>query len=164
MYRRAAARLSPIAFGAILLGLISSCNKTPTAPTPVLQTETFTGTLQPLGLDVKTFAVVYTQSSTDLSVIINSLTTVTGSTAVTGITIGIGFGAVSGSTCSLQVQTPVATLGQELFAPNGASPGTVLRPDLRLPDGHDWLHVHADRSGHLLDDGQTLLTPSAPTK
>jgi hypothetical protein len=135
MYRRAAARLSPIAFGAILLGLISSCNKTPTAPTPVLQTETFTGTLQPLGLDVKTFAVVYTQSSTDLSVIINSLTTVTGSTAVTGITMGIGFGAVSGSTCSLQVQTPVATLGQELFAPNGASPGTYCVQIFDCPTG-----------------------------
>ena len=135
MYRRAAARLFPIALGAILLGLITSCNSTPTAPTPVLQTETFTGTLQPLGLDVKTFAVVYTQSSTDLSVIINSLTTVTGSSPVTGITMGIGFGAISGSTCSLQVQTPVATLGQELFAPNGASPGTYCVQIFDCPTG-----------------------------
>jgi hypothetical protein len=135
MHRRAAARLSPIALGAILLGLTSSCNKTPTAPTPVLQTETFTGTLQPLGLDVKTFAVVYTQSTTDLSVIINSLTTVAGSTSVTGITMGIGFGSLSGSTCSLQVQTPIATLGQELFAPNGASPGTYCVQIFDCPSG-----------------------------
>jgi hypothetical protein len=134
MYRRAA-RLSPIALGTILLAVVTSCNKSPTAPTPVLQTETFSGTLQPLGLDIKTFAVVYSQSSTDLSVIINGLTTVAGSTPVTGITIGIGFGAVSGSTCSLQVQTPVAVLGQELFAPNGASPGTYCVQIFDCPSG-----------------------------
>ena len=135
MHRRAAARLSPIALGAILLGLVTSCNSNPTAPTPVLQTETFTGTLQPLGVDIKTFAVVYTQSTTDLSVIVNSLTTVAGSAPVTGITIGIGFGALSGSTCSLQIQTPVATLGQELFAPNGASPGTYCVQIFDCPTG-----------------------------
>ena len=129
------ARLSPIALGAILLALVTSCNSNPAAPSPVLQTETFTGTLQPLGLDFKTFAVAYTQSSTDLSVIVNSLTTVAGSTAVTGITIGVGFGAVSGSTCSLQVQTPVATIGQELFAPNGASPGAYCIQIFDCPAG-----------------------------
>ena len=136
MYRRAAARLSPIALAAILLGLTTSCKgSNPTAPTPVLQTETFTGTLQPLGLDVKTFAVVYAQSTTDLSVIVNSLTTVASSAPVTGITIGVGFGAPSGSTCSLQIQTPVATLGQELFAPNGASPGTYCVQIFDCPTG-----------------------------
>jgi hypothetical protein len=135
MLRRAVARRSPIALGAMALLLVTSCNKNPTAPSPVLQTETFTGTLQPLGIDVKTFAVVYTQGSTDLSVIINSLTTVASSTPVTGITIGIGFGSVSGSTCSLQVQTPIATLGQELFAPNGASPGTYCVQIFDCPSG-----------------------------
>jgi hypothetical protein len=135
MFRRAATRLSPIALGAILLGLVTNCNSNPAAPTPVLQTETFTGTLQPLGIDFKTFVVGFTQSSTDLSVIVNSLTTVAGSAPVTGITIGIGFGAVSGSTCSLQIQTPVATLGQELFAPNGASPGTYCVQIFDCPTG-----------------------------
>jgi hypothetical protein len=135
MHRRAATRLSPIALGAILLGLSTSCNSNPTAPTPVLQTETFTGTLQPLGADVKTFVVVYAQGSTDLSVIVNTLTTVASSTSVTGITIGVGFGALSGSTCSLQIQTPVATLGQELFAPNGASPGTYCVQIFDCPTG-----------------------------
>ena len=130
------ARLSPIALGAILLALVASCNSnSPTAPSPVLQTETFTGTLQPLGLDYKTFAVVYAQSSTDLSVIVSSLTSVANSTPVTGITIGVGFGAVSGSTCALQVQTPVANLGQELFAPNGASPGTYCVQIFDCPTG-----------------------------
>jgi hypothetical protein len=136
MERRAVARLSPIALGAILLCLVASCGgSSPTAPTPVLQTETFTGTLQPQGSDYKTFAVAYAQSSTDLSVIVNSLTTVAGSTAVTGITIGVGFGAVSGSSCVLQVQTPVANLGQELFAPNGASAGAYCVQIFDCPTG-----------------------------
>jgi len=129
------ARLSPLALGAILLTFVSSCGDNPTAPTPVLQTETFTGTLQPLGTDYKTFAVVHSESTTDLSVIINSLTTVAGSTPVTGITIGVGFGTPSGSTCSLQLQTPVATLGQELFAPSGASPGTYCIQIFDCPTG-----------------------------
>jgi len=135
MHRRADARRFSIALGAVLLALVASCNKNPAAPTPVLQTETFTGTLQPLGTDVKTFTVAYTQGATDLSVIINSLTTEAGSTAVTGITLGIGFGAPSGSTCSLQVQTPVATLGQELFAPNGAQPGSYCVQIFDCPTG-----------------------------
>jgi hypothetical protein len=119
----------------ILLTLVSGCGGSPTAPTPVLQTETFTGTLQPLGTDYRTFAVVYSQSTTDLSVIINRLTTVASSTPVMGITIGVGFGTPSGSTCSLQLQKPVATLGQELFAPNGASPGTYCIQIFDCPTG-----------------------------
>ena len=136
MERRAMARLSPIALGAILLCFVTSCGgSSPTAPTPVPQTETFTGTLQPLGVDFKTFAVAYAQGSTDLSVIVNSLTTVASSTPVTGITIGVGFGAVSGSSCVLQVQTPVANLGQELFAPNGASAGSYCVQIFDCPTG-----------------------------
>jgi len=136
MVRRAVPRLFPIALGAILLSLVASCGgDSPTAPTPVQQTEIFTGTLQPLGTDYKTFAVVYTQSATDLSVVVSSLTTVVNSAPVTGITIGVGFGSVSGSTCSLQVQTPVANLGQELFAPNGASSGTYCVQIFDCPAG-----------------------------
>jgi hypothetical protein len=130
-----AARPLSLALGATLVVLISSCNKSPTAPDPVLQTETFTGTLQPLGVDFKNFAVVYAQSTSDLSVIVTNLTTVANSTPVTGITIGIGFGALSGSTCSMQVQTPVAALNQELFAPNGASPGNYCVQIFDCPTG-----------------------------
>ena len=54
---------------------------------------------------------------------------------LTGVTIGIGFGAVSGSTCSLQIQTPVATIGQELFAPNGASAGGYCVQIFDCPTG-----------------------------
>ena len=98
------------------------------------------------------------QASSDLSVTVDSLKTVAASTPVTGITIGIGFGAVSGSTCSLQIQTPTAALATELFAPNGASAGTYLRPDLRLPDRNDRLLLDAHRTRHVFDDGQALLT------
>ena len=89
--------------------VVAGCGSA-TAPSPTLQTETFTGTLQPLGTDFKTFTIAYTQSTTDLSVKIDSLKTVADSTPITGITIGIGFGAVSGASCSLQVQTPIAAL------------------------------------------------------
>jgi hypothetical protein len=104
--------------------LTAGCGGSATAPTPVAKTEAFTGTLQPLGSDFKTFTIT-AQGVTDLSVTINTLVTVAPpGTAVTGITIGVGFGSISGSTCVLQVQNSAAAIGQELFAPSGASPGT----------------------------------------
>lgn len=106
-----------------------------TAPDPVLQAETFTGTLQPLGSDFKTFSIAYTQGTTDLSVIIGSLKNVSDGAPVSGITLGIGFGNVSGSTCALQIQQPVAPLGQELFAPNGASAGNYCVQIFDCPAG-----------------------------
>jgi hypothetical protein len=91
--------------------------------------------LQPLGTDFKTFTIAYSQGATDLSVTVNTLATVNGSTPVTGITIGVGVGTVSGSTCSMQVQTGAANLGQELFAPNGASAGTYCVQIFDCPTG-----------------------------
>lgn len=135
MQRPAARPISLIAPCAIVLSFLSGCGGSPTAPTPVAQTENFTGTLQPLGIDFKPFSVVYSQGTTDLSVTVNSLATVAGATPVTGITIGVGIGTVSGSVCSLQLQTPVAALGQELFAPNGASSGTYCVEIYDCPTG-----------------------------
>jgi hypothetical protein len=135
MHWRAARRLSLVAPCAILFTLISACNDSPTAPTPVPQSETFTGTLQPLGADFKTFTIAFTQGTTDLSVKVNTLTTVEGGTPITGVTIGVGFGAVSGTSCSLQIQTPVAVLGEELFAPNGASAGQYCVQIFDCPTG-----------------------------
>ena len=106
-----------------------------TAPDPVIQTETFTGTLQPLGSDFKTFSIAYTQGTTDLSVIVNSLKLVSDGSPVTGITIGIGFGNVSGTSCAMQIQTPTAALAQELFAPNGASAGGYCVQIFDCPTG-----------------------------
>jgi len=132
MLPHAAARLATL--GLVLLLCSSACGSA-TAPDPVLQTETFTGTLQPFGTDFKTFTIAYTQSTSDLSVSVDSLKTVADGTPITGITIGVGFGAVSGSTCSLQVQTATATLNQELFAPNGASSGAYCVEIYDCPAG-----------------------------
>ena len=119
----------------LLLLLIQGCSGSPTDPDPVLQTEVFTGTLQPLGTDFKTFTIVFAQQPTDVSVTVNSLTTVANPTPVTGVTIGVGFGVVSGSTCSMQIQAPAATLSQELFAPQGASAGTYCVQIYDCPTG-----------------------------
>ena len=131
----AARRLSTLALGATIATFAPGCgDSNPAAPTPVLKTESFTGTLQPLGVDFKTFTIAYT-GTTDLSVIVNSLTTVAGATPITGITIGIGFGTVSGSTCAAQIQAPAAPLNQELFAPNGASAGAYCVQIYDCPTG-----------------------------
>ena len=131
----AARRFSLVALCATFATFASGCgDSNPTAPTPVLKTESFTGTLQPLGVDFKTFTIAYT-GTTDLSVIVNSLTTVAGATPITGITIGIGFGTVSGSTCAAQIQAPAAPLNQELFAPNGASAGAYCVQIYDCPTG-----------------------------
>jgi hypothetical protein len=135
MPTRTARRVLPIALCATILFMGEGCGGSPTAPTPVAKTENLTGTLQPLGIDFKTFTITYAQGTSDLSVTVNSLSTVAGATPVTGITIGVGVGTVSGATCSLQLQTPVATLGQELFAPNGASAGTYCVQVFDCPTG-----------------------------
>jgi hypothetical protein len=131
MPSHAVTRLASLA----LLSIIASACGSATAPSPTQQTEIFTGTLQPLGLDFKTFSIVYSQSTSDLSVSIDSLKKVSDGSSITGITMGIGFGTISGSTCSLQVQTPVAALAQELFAPNGASSGTYCVQIFDCPTG-----------------------------
>jgi len=127
MFARAPWRLHFFALGAILIPLLASCT-TPggsgSGPSPVPKTETFTGTLQPAGLDSKTFTVTFTAAATELSATVNSLTTVAGSTPVTGITIGVGFGVPTGVACAVQIQTPSATLGQELAVPGGVNSGT----------------------------------------
>jgi hypothetical protein len=135
MLRLADRRLSLVTSCAVAVCLAAGCGSSPSAPTPVLQTETFTGTLQPQGVDFKTFSIAFAQGGSDLSVVVNGLTTVAGSTAVTGVTIGVGFGSVSGTVCSLQIQTPTATLGQELFAPNGASAGAYCVEIFDCPSG-----------------------------
>jgi hypothetical protein len=129
------ARVFSIALCATALFLGSGCGGSPTAPTPVAKTETFTGTLQPATADFKTFSIAYAQGTSDLSITVNSLVTVANSTPVTGITIGVGVGTISGAICALQVQNVAATLGQELFAPNGASAGSYCVQIFDCPPG-----------------------------
>ena len=104
-------------FAATLLAGASGC-KAAAAPSPVLATETFSGTLQALGVAFHQFTIQYAFSSTDLSA------TVTSVNVTPPITLGLGFGVISGTTCAVQISAPAATVGQELFAPNGASAGT----------------------------------------
>jgi hypothetical protein len=136
MLKPVARRLSLVAFCVAFAVAAPGCgDSNPAAPTPVQQTEIFTGTLQPLGVDFKTFTIAYSQAPTDLSVTVTSLTTVANATPVTGITIGISFGTVSGSTCAPQIQAPMAPLNQELFAPNGASAGSYCVQISDCPTG-----------------------------
>jgi hypothetical protein len=134
METRTARRILPIALCATALFLGTSCGGSPAAPTPAALVETFSGTLQPLGADFRTFTIT-AQGTSDLSVIVNSLTTVAGATPVTGITIGVGFGAISGGICALQVQNSAAVIGQELFAPSGASTGSYCVQVFDCPTG-----------------------------
>ena len=101
----------------VLLATLGAGCKSPAPPSPVLATETFTGTLAPLATAFHPFTVKYAFSSTDLSVIVNSLS------PLAGITIGVGFGTISGTTCSLIITQPAAPIGQELFANGGAPAG-----------------------------------------
>lgn len=105
------------AVGFLLLTLGAGC-KSPAPPSPVLAAETFTGTLAPQAVASHTFTVKYAFSATDLSVIVNSLA------PLSGITVGVAFGTVSGTTCTVAVSQPAAPIGQELFANGGASAGT----------------------------------------
>jgi hypothetical protein len=135
---RAVVRLSFAASCALLLlGVSAACGGSPTAPTPEIRATNFTGTLAPGGRDFKPFAITYA-GFTDLSVTINSLTTVAGGTPVTGITMGVGFGAVSGAACVMQIVAPEAPIGQELFVPNGATAGAYCVQIFDcLPDAED---------------------------
>lgn len=117
MSSRTMARFGSMMLAATLLAGASSC-KAKAAPSPILASETFTGTLPALGVTFHTFSVKYTFATTDLSVIVNSLN------QTPAITIGLGFGTVSGATCAVQISTPTANVGQELFAPSGASAGS----------------------------------------
>ena len=117
MSSRTAARLGSLVVAATLLSGASGC-KAAAAPSPVLAPETFTGTLKAAGVAFHAFTVKYAFATTDLSVIVNSLN------VTPAITIGVGFGTVSGTTCAVQISTTAANVGQELFTPNGATAGT----------------------------------------
>ena|SRR6187455_1966009 len=117
MSSRTMARLGSMMLTAALLAAASGC-KPAAAPSPVLNAETFTGTLQAGGVAFHPFTIKYAFSTTDLSVIVNSLN------VTPAITIGLGFGSPSGTTCAVQISAPAANVGQELFAPNGAGAGS----------------------------------------
>jgi hypothetical protein len=127
MRNRVARRLSTMGLMMLLPAMAASgCNynNNSSAPSPVQHNETFTGTLQPLGSDFKSFTVVFSAAPTNLSAIVNSLTAVSSSTPVTGVTIGLGFGGISSGACAVQILNPVTPLGQEQVVTGGVDAGT----------------------------------------
>ena len=142
---------------AVLLAVAAGCGSA-TAPTPTQLTDTFTGTLQPLGTDFKTFTIAYSQASSDLSVTVDSLKTVA------------DFNACHRNHDRNRIRR---RLGQHLLASDTDADGgarhralcserglrrDVLRPDLRLPDWNDRLLLDAHGTRHVFDDGEALLT------
>jgi hypothetical protein len=130
-----ARRLVQTALGAILWSFIASCTNPGTGPTLVLKNDVFTGTLQPLGADSKNFTVNFSAAPTDLTVIVNSLTTVAAAAPVTGVTVGVGLGLPTATTCAVQVFTPNVALGQQLTLPGGIAAGTYCVQISDCPTG-----------------------------
>lgn len=117
-----------VVFGLVLaVGALSACRgKSATLPTPVLSTDTFTGTITPLGTAFHSFTVNYDGSYTDASITVNSLTSVATGTAQS-ITIGVGFGSLSLGVCTRAstLTNPAAPVGTELPTSGGTfGPGT----------------------------------------
>jgi hypothetical protein len=109
-----------------LVALIAACNKSTTIPSPVLTTDTLSGTVNPQGSDFKTFTVQYTYSSSDAILTVTSLKSVATGAAL-NITIGAGFGqlAFDGScTRSTTFTANAAAVG----APYNTSPNVPFGP------------------------------------
>ncbi len=110
-----------------VVGLLSAASvsfacggSTPTAPTPVLTTENFTGTITPLGAKSHTFNVNFAENYSDSSFTLTSLTAVADATP-RAITIGVGFGSVSVGVCTraAQYSNPATPLNTELPTTGG---------------------------------------------
>lgn len=95
---------SKVALGLVMLAFVvtaAACSKSATAmtPSPVLATDTFTGTINPLGSASHSFVVTYASANSDASITVNSLVSVATETAQ-AITIGVGFGTVNVGVCT----------------------------------------------------------------
>jgi hypothetical protein len=107
----------------VILGLVfgtgsaAGCGSSTTATTPsaVLTTDTFTGTISPLGTDSHTFTVNYGSAYSDASITVTSLATVANGTA-RAITVGVGFGTSNLGVCtrSASYSNAAAPLNTEL--------------------------------------------------
>lgn len=102
--------------------VVSACSDSPTEPTPTLETETFSGTLAPLGVASHTFNVAYGGTS-DASVTVTRLVAASDSSD-RAITIGVGFGSVNVGVCTRAAAytNPKADLNVELNTNGGAFP------------------------------------------
>jgi hypothetical protein len=117
MGSRALTRWTSLLLGSVVLVGSVGCHST-TNPTPTLQTDTFTGTLEKLGTVSRNFDVQYALTVSDASLTVTSMTTVADGTPVT-TTIGIGFGSIAfDGSCSRSTtySANTANIGQELIA------------------------------------------------
>jgi hypothetical protein len=109
----------------------------PTAPSPVLVTDTFTGVISPLGSASHVFTINYTEGLTEASFAVTSLITVADATPQT-VTIGVGFGSVSLGVCtrSPSYSNPAVPLNTELSTAGGTfGPGQACVEVYDNPDG-----------------------------
>jgi hypothetical protein len=110
----------PYIVGLLVVALGAACSNPPTAPSPILVTVPFTGTLEVEGTDSKTFVVNYAADFSDASVTITAINTVAGATPLT-ITLGVGFGMVAADgSCARtpSLSASAAAVGQELITPS----------------------------------------------
>jgi hypothetical protein len=83
-------------FPFLIAGAAGCGSSSPTAPVadPTVVSDTFTGTINPLGTDSHTFTVGYAGGTSNASVTVVALATVANQTPQT-ITIGVGFGSLN---------------------------------------------------------------------
>lgn len=112
--------------GLCLAALVSGCSKSSTTPTPVLTTDSFSGTVAVSGTSTQQFTVNYQYSYTDASIQVTAMTLVSNNAAFGG-TIGIGFGSIAfDGSCTLSTgyTNNAASLNQVMTASGVFQPGT----------------------------------------
>lgn len=110
----------PAAALVLFAGLLAAgCGNSTTNPTPVLVTETITGTVAPKGTSSKTFNVNYALYNTDAGVKITNMVLASDNTTPFTNTIGVAFGVIKfDGTCGPDTNytANAATLNQQLVA------------------------------------------------
>lgn len=94
MYARSETRRFRLLLGTLVLALAAGCGNKATSPTPVLTTDTLSGTVAVLGTSTQVFTVNYQLGYSDAAVKLTSLKTVANGTDVNK-TIGVGFGSIN---------------------------------------------------------------------
>lgn len=109
-------------WGMLMLPILTAgCGDSPTAPSATLETETFTGTLSPLGLSSHAFTVQYGYAYSDASVTVTRLVTVADGSE-RQISVGVGFGTVNVGSCTRAAALTNATAPYNVELPTNGSP------------------------------------------
>jgi hypothetical protein len=118
MFARSETRRLGILLGTFVLAFVAGCGNKNTSPSPVLTTETFSGTVAMQGTSNQNFTVNYQLGYSDAAAKITSLKTVANGTDVNK-TIGVGFGTIAfdgGCSRSATYTANAATINQLLTA------------------------------------------------